>query len=119
MIKAFSLIELAFVIIILGVLLSIAVPRVFFSKNEADILKIKTDLATIQANILHQKTALLLSAKIQEPTLNTQILHSINLLKWSVDTNTLIYNEEVKFSYDNNATIKCLSPQNICDKLKL
>ena len=85
MIKAFSLIELAFVIIILGVLLSIAMPRIFFSKNEADILKIKTDLATIQANILHQKTALLLSAKIQEPTLNTQILHSINLSTLHLD----------------------------------
>ena len=41
MIKAFSLIELVFVIIILGVLLAIAAPRVFLSKNDANLLKIK------------------------------------------------------------------------------
>ena len=117
MIKAFSLIELVFVIIILGVLLAIAAPRVFLSKNDANLLKIKTDIATIQANILHQKTTLLLTAKVQDPLLNTDILHSINLNSWRVEDNKLIFDNETQFSYDSNGTIKCLSPKDICDKL--
>lgn len=119
MIKAFSLIELTFVIIILGILLAIAVPRLFFSKDDANLLKIKTDIATIQANILHQKTALLLSAKVQEPVLNSQILTELNLHKWSIDNQNLVFDNVVRFNYDSNATINCLSPQEICDKLKL
>lgn len=117
MIKAFSLIELVFVIIILGVLLAIAAPRVFLSKNDANLLKIKTDITTIQANILHQKTALLLTAKVQDPLLNTEILHSINLNNWRVEDDKLIFDDETEFSYDSNGTIKCLSPKDICDKL--
>lgn len=119
MIKAFSLIELTFVIIILGVLLAIATPRLFFNKNDANLLKIKADLATIQANILHQKTASLLTAKVQEPVLNTEILHSINLNSWKVEDNKLIFDDDAEFSYDSNASIKCLSPQEICKKLEL
>ena len=119
MIKAFSLIELTFVIIILGILLAMAVPRLFFSKDDANLLKVKTDISTIQANILHQKTALLLSAKVQEPTLNNQILNALNLTNWSEQGGSLIFDNSVRFSYDSNATIKCLSPQDICDKLKL
>ena len=119
MIKAFSLIELTFVIIILGVLLAIATPRLSFNKNDANLLKIKSDLATIQANILHQKTASLLTAKVQEPVLNSDILLSINLAKWKVEDKKLIFNEEMEFSYDSNASIKCLSPQEICKKLEL
>lgn len=119
MTKAFSLIELTFVIVTLGVLLAIATPKIFFSKDKADILKIKTDIATIQANILHQKTALLLTGKIEQPTLNTEILRSLNLNNWSLDGQILIFDDQVKFNYDSNAAIKCLSPQQICDKLKL
>ena len=49
----------------------------------------------------------------------TKILTELNLYNWSIDNQNLVFDNSVRFSYDSNATINCLSPQEICDKLKL
>ncbi len=49
--KAFTLIELVFVIVILGVLASLAVPKLVGNSDDAEIVKAKTQVATIRTKI--------------------------------------------------------------------
>jgi len=58
--KAFTMIELVFVIVILGILASVAIPKMGSAKNNADISKGKTDVATIRSAILTERQSQLI-----------------------------------------------------------
>jgi len=58
--KAFTMIELIFVIVILGILAAVAVPKMGSAKNNADISKGKTDVATIRSAILTERQSQLI-----------------------------------------------------------
>ncbi|MEA3228404.1 MAG: prepilin-type N-terminal cleavage/methylation domain-containing protein [Campylobacterota bacterium] len=58
--KAFTMIELVFVIVILGILAAVAVPRMGSAKDNADISKGKTDVATIRSAILTERQSQLI-----------------------------------------------------------
>jgi general secretion pathway protein G len=49
--KAFSFIELIFVIVILGILATIAVPKLFATRTDAQIAKARADISTIRSAI--------------------------------------------------------------------
>jgi len=55
--KSFSMIELIFVIIIIGILSAIAIPKLFATRDDAIITKIRSDVSTIRSAIanVHSK----------------------------------------------------------------
>jgi len=48
---AFTMVELVFVIVILGILATIAVPRLAMNRDDANIVKFKTDISAIRSSI--------------------------------------------------------------------
>ena len=49
--KSFTMIELIFVIVIIGILAGVAIPRLFTGISDAEIAKVKSDVATIRTAI--------------------------------------------------------------------
>jgi len=49
--KAFTLIELIITIIIIGILASIAIPKLFSTRDDAQITKIRADVSTVRGAI--------------------------------------------------------------------
>lgn len=53
--NAFTMIELIFVIVVLGILSAVAIPKFGGTKNAADTVKGKADIATIRSAILNER----------------------------------------------------------------
>lgn len=59
--KAFNMIELVFVIVILGILASIAVPRLITNKEDAQIVRAKTVISSVRSYIVIEHNNRILS----------------------------------------------------------
>lgn len=59
--KAFTMVELIFVIVILGILTMVALPRLVGSKEDAEITRAKAEIAAIRSGIQTYRGANLLS----------------------------------------------------------
>ncbi|MSN96025.1 prepilin-type N-terminal cleavage/methylation domain-containing protein [Campylobacter sp. FMV-PI01] len=53
--KAFTMIELIFVIVILGILAGIGIPKLAVTRDDAMIAKLRADIASIRSGIAHEK----------------------------------------------------------------
>jgi len=58
--KAFSMIELVFVIVILGILASVAIPKFAATRTDAEISKARADIASIRAAIVSERQSRLI-----------------------------------------------------------
>lgn len=93
--KAFTMIEIVFVIIILGILASIAIPIFNINREDAQIAKAQVELATIRSVIaLKRSDSFLISDEsvidlndvLKEAEVSTQYNTSSDyLLRWSVN----------------------------------
>jgi len=123
--KAFTMIELVFVIVILGILASVAIPKFGDTKTTAEIAKAKADISSIRASLLTEKQSQLIkgiNSYISQLSDNSDVLFTGDgtrkLLtygiasgttsgKWSADDNNYknytfhIDSSSVAFTYDN------------------
>lgn len=124
--KAFTLIELVFVIVILGILATVAIPKLIVTRDDAEIAKAKSQIAAVRSGIQLKRNEMILSGTQGYPTnledgaccfggiLSTKIEErkDDNSYGWKKDadgTYTINTNkEQVKFTYDKDkGSFKC------------
>lgn len=69
--KAFTMIELIFVIVVLGILAGIAVPRLAATRDDATIAKMRGDLAAIRSGISLKRSQNMMRGDTKWPRLET------------------------------------------------
>ena len=123
--KSFTLLEIIFVIPVLAILSSVAIPKFIDSLNSANILKVRSDISMIRSNIIQYKEDKLLKASIATyPTSIDNILDLLNIAsQWSKNNNLytikLTSTSNVEFKYDSNTGIfDCThKKQDICKEI--
>lgn len=135
--KAFTLIELVFVIVILGVLATVAIPKLIVTRDDAEIAKAKSQIAAVRSGIQLKRNEMILSGTQGYPKatdledgdccfggiLSTKIekRKDGNSYGWdkkadgiyTINTNK----EQVEFKYDNSdGSFKCEDATNNADK---
>lgn len=129
--KAFTMVELIFVIVILGILAMVALPRLAGSKKDAEITRAKAEIAAIRsaiqtyrgANLLSQKPGSGYPEKLDETTI-AEITNGTKLgSNWSVneagDQLTLTIGETITFTYDNSTgRLTCPNTNDLCRKIE-
>ncbi len=126
--KAFTLIELVFVIVILGILATVAIPKLIVTRDDAEIAKAKSQIAAVRSGIQLKRNEMILSGMQGYPKaadlengdccfggiLSTKIEQrkDDNSYGWkkepdgsyTINTNK----EQVKFTYsDSDGSFKC------------
>lgn len=133
--KAFTLIELVFVIVILGILATVAIPKLIVTRDDAEIAKAKSQIAAVRSGIQLKRNEMILSGTQGYPTnledgaccfggiLSTRIEErkDDNSYGWKKDTDgtyTINTNkEQVKFTYsDSDGSFKCEDATSDADK---
>lgn len=123
--KAFTLIELVFVIVILGILATVAIPKLIVTRDDAEIAKAKSQIAAVRSGIQLKRNEMILSGTQGYPTnledgtccfggiLSTRIEErkDDNSYGWKLENNTYSINtnkEQVKFTYSaTDGSFKC------------
>ena len=130
--KAFTIIELIFVIVALGILAMVALPRLVGSKEDAEITRVKAEIAAIRSAIQTYRGANLLSQNgngYPEELKTTTIEKITNGTKlsekyWSVseagnELSVTIAGRPATFNYDNKTgKLTCKESDPLCDKLE-
>ncbi|MDR3178351.1 MAG: type II secretion system GspH family protein [Campylobacteraceae bacterium] len=123
--SAFTMVELVFVIVILGILASIAVPRLAASRDDAVLAKGKADISAIRSSIDLKRSQNLLSGVPTFPDLNrtadlSRLFDGVldypidnGASGWRAESNTRytyrLENVDVVFEYDNrNGVFTCV-----------
>lgn len=65
--KAFTLIELIFVIVILGILAAFAMPKLFVSRDDAEFVKAKVTVQSVRSGIALRKNTNLMAGRAGFP----------------------------------------------------
>lgn len=108
--KGFTLVEIIFVILIIGILGGIAIPKLFVSREDAVILKAKDEIANVKVNIeSYAQSKLYEIGKKKYPKL-VDIESELKKRGWEVKGGRLIYNKKFEFTYNElDGKIKCVN----------
>ncbi|WP_211436727.1 prepilin-type N-terminal cleavage/methylation domain-containing protein [Campylobacter sp. RM15925] len=68
---AFTMIELVFVIVVIGILAGIAAPRLFATRDDAIIAKARSDIASIKSAVVNARNTNMLRGQFTYPALET------------------------------------------------
>jgi general secretion pathway protein G len=135
--KSFTMLELIFVIVIIGILAGVAIPRLFSGVSDAEIAKVKTDVATIRSAISTKYGKNVMEGKDECPELETStsdnqlfegiltypIKQNSGTVKWDgngTDYNVTLDsgNTVITFKYKNTSADNCkFECQTNCDKI--
>ena len=67
--RGFTVLELVFVIVIIGILAGIAVPKLFVTRDDAVIARAKSDIASIRSAVINAYNANMLTGNFTYPAL--------------------------------------------------
>ena len=96
--KAFTMLELILVVVVIGIISAFAIPKIFGSKKDAEILKLKTQVSEINKSIkAYANSKMVLSGNMDEEenypkSLNEngvllgKVLSGADTSKWAQDT---------------------------------
>ena len=130
--KAFTMVELIFVIVALGILAMVALPRLASSKEDAEIARVKAEIAAIRSAIQTHRGANLLkqnsrgypddltARRIEEITNGTKLSQKY----WSVsrdgsELNVTIGSRTATFTYDRTTgRLTCQNTNDLCRKIE-
>ena len=130
--KAFTIIELIFVIVALGILAMVALPRLASSKEDAEIARVKAEIAAIRSAIQTHRGANLLkqngrgypddltARRIEEITNGTKLSQKY----WSVsrdgsELNVTIGSRTATVTYDRTTgRLTCQNTNDLCRKIE-
>ena len=130
--KAFTMIELIFVIVALGILAMVALPRLASSKEDAEIARVKAEIAAIRSAIQTHRGANLLkqngrgyprdlrATTIEEITNGTKLSQKY----WSVseagnELSVTIGDRTATFTYDRTTgRLTCENTNALCRKIE-
>ena len=130
--KAFTIIELIFVIVALGILAMVALPRLASSKEDAEIARVKAEIAAIRSAIQTHRGANLLkqnsrgypndltARRIEEITNGTKLSQKY----WSVseagnELSVTIGDRTATFTYNNSTgRLTCPNNNDLCRKIE-
>ncbi len=130
--RAFTMLELVFVIVILGILAGIAAPKLFATRDDAVIAKARADLASIKSGIANAYNANMLTGNFTYPVLSgSSGLLFDNVLGdgikenseqgWSGSGNTYSFNFKgvsTTFTYNRaNGSFSCPNNDKLCKQL--
>jgi len=143
--QAFTIIELIFVIVIIGILAGVALPRLFSGISDAKLAKAKTEIATIRSGISSMYSKNILAGKsdecpkLEKDTTDDNLFEGVlaqpikkekGSVKWKLDSDdkdktkyTLtIDNESTTFTYEKDTSkgcsFTCDSSDDLCQKLQ-
>ena len=132
---AFTMMEIIFVLVIIGILAGIAIPRLFPTITTSKYKKLETQVSAIRAGIQNQYSKNIMNSKNECPNLEKDNSDNIlfeNILdypikrnsgniKWDgngTDYNATIEGTTVKFEYNNSTTANCkFECKENCDKI--
>ncbi len=133
--KSFSLIELIFIILLIAIILSVALPRFFSSVDETTFVKLKSDIATIRGALKDYKNSQIVknisynldNLEVDENYLFSAVVdHRFPITQsypsWSKkSSDTYIFHfsqqEQLEFFYDKvNLTFLCDTANELCKK---
>jgi len=132
--KSFTMMELIFVIVVIGILAGVAIPRLFTGVSDAEIAKVKTDVATVRAAISTKYGKNIMEGNDSCPNLEGSdsnvlfeniltypIKKNTGTVKWDgngTDYNVTVDNTVITFKYRNNSADNCkFECQSNCDKI--
>ena len=65
--KSFTMIELIFVIVVIGILSAVAIPKLFATRDDAIVTKLRTDIANIRSSIINLHTKNIMKGQSSYP----------------------------------------------------
>jgi general secretion pathway protein G len=125
--KAFTMMELIFVIVVIGILASIALPKLWVTRDDAAIAKLRSDVASIRSSISTKYGKNVMSGIDQCPSLEDTtkdpsdnyvfegvmtypIKKNEGSVKWTHsgnEYNATVNGKTLVFDYLNNTTDNC------------
>ena len=129
--KAFTIIELIFVIVALGILAMVALPRLVGSKEDAEITRVKAEIAAIRSAIQTHRGANLLkqngrgyprnltATTIEEITNGTKLRRNWSVNEEGNELTVTIAGRTATFTYNNSTgRLTCPNTNDLCRKIE-
>ncbi|MCW8955116.1 MAG: type II secretion system GspH family protein [Sulfurimonas sp.] len=138
--NAFTMVELVFVIVILGILAAVAIPRLSATRTDAEITKGRADIASIRSAIVTERQSRIIAGQtgwiangtgadqmdegglfggvLMYPETNIVANGSWSAVAGSGTYQFRIQNTNTQFTYDDtDGTFTCTAGSNFCDDL--